>query len=95
MDVYIKEEEQIDRFLEFFLVYLRKNKGIDTQEHNLDLLSMEELKELVAEFRALHPPQAKEVEIENSLDVSLSVIEPLPPHNEGFDAQKVFYVVRC
>ena len=47
LDLYSQKEEQIDAFLAFFLSYLKKFKAIDTQDHNLDYLTLQELKELV------------------------------------------------
>jgi hypothetical protein len=97
LDVYIREEELIDQFLDFFLLYLKNRKGIDTRDHNLELLSLPELKELVAEFRTLHPSaeQTSVLEVENSIDVSLSRISA--EKQPQFDAHKVFYVFleRC
>lgn len=40
LDVYQQDEQQVDLFLDFFLLYLRRNKGIDTKDHNLELLSL-------------------------------------------------------
>ena len=81
LDVYIREEELIDQFLDFFLLYLKNRKGIDTRDHNLELLSLPELKELVAEFRNKHPSadQTSVLEVENSIDVSLSRISVEKP----------------
>ena len=97
LDVYIREEELIDQFLDFFLLYLKNRKGIDTRDHNIELLSLPELKELIAEFRNKHPSadQTSVLEVENSIDVSLSRISVEKPSK--FDAHKVFYVflVRC
>ena len=39
MDEYHGDEEILEDFAMFFLNYLKEKKGIETEEHNLDLLN--------------------------------------------------------
>lgn len=96
MDLYTDEEERIDEFLEFFLVFLRKAKGIDTKDHDLSYLSLDELKELVRQFHEMYPPSS-ETDIARAvvgtMDTCELKISSIDMKEEQFDAQKVYYVM--
>ena len=77
-------------------MFLRKAKGIDTKDHDLNYLSLEELKELVRQFQEMYPP-ASETDIARAvvgtMDTCELKISAIDVKEEQFDAQKVYYVM--
>lgn len=77
-------------------MFLRKAKGIDTKDHDLGYLSLDELKELVRQFHEMYPP-ASETDIARAaigtMDTCELKISAIDVKEEQFDAQKVYYVM--
>jgi hypothetical protein len=44
LQVYHKDEDKLDAFANFFLGYLKHHKGIETGNHDLNMLTLLELK---------------------------------------------------
>lgn len=77
-------------------MFLRKAKGIDTKDHDLSYLSLDELKELVRQFHEMYPPSS-ETDIARAvvgtMDTCELKISSIDMKEEHFDAQKVYYVM--
>lgn len=86
-------------FAEFFMDYIHKKKGVSSEEPDLELVSHQELQELVGTFIDRHPlPLGSEQEggkyggmsMRENTD-SFKIEGDKKFQNEGFDAKKVYY----
>ena len=76
-------------FAQYFVNYLKQVKGLQTEEHNLSLLNMTELVDIVESFREKHPKKKlmREPDIYPEIDIPANMNKV-----QSWNPKKVYYV---
>lgn len=90
-EVFDSEGNELEQFANFFLSYLVEKKGIQNAVHDLNLVTFEELTEIIYEFKTKYVAHSMQIFEPSELLVENSDIRS--QMDKEFKAQKVYYVL--